>query len=330
MVYIAISSIQVLFFTMSNINKHFILIDILLVSSIHTFITVNKTDLGFYFYNSANSSNGIKVDITNVTDVKRVGFDPDKDTFFYFHGYKDIYTSEKHGQKVKNAVLKNNDVNVLMFDWSVPAKIPYPFLLLTIRPTANYGGEMIQQFATNGALNLSRTTLCGHSFGAIVAGHIGYLLNGRASQAIGLDPTSGLISVQLTFKGMTRASAKYVQIIHTDWFTGDFRALGTADYYVNGGMKQPRCGIGFGKGCSHLLAIDYFVESLLYNDFTATRCGSYWLYEMGLCANNNVSCMGGYYLDTKARGTYYVDTNLDEPYGKGKCINQSTTTKIRS
>ncbi|XP_056646582.1 phospholipase A1 VesT1.02-like [Diorhabda sublineata] len=187
---------------------------------------------------------------------------------------------------------------------------------------------MIHEFATNGVLNLNRSTLCGHSFGAIIAGHIGSLLNGRAGQAIGLDPTSKLISFQITFKGMTKSSAQYVQIIHTDFIMGDIRELGTADFYVNGGIRQPKCGLDFGEHCSHLSAIDYYVESILMNDFIAKKCSNYLMYIWGLCESNTISCMGGYHLDTKARGKYYVETNLKPPYGKGECSVEETVTKM--
>lgn len=58
----------------------------------------------------------------------------------------------------------------------------------------------------------------------------------------GLDPALPFFSTpQLSWK-LDSTDAHYVDIIHTDaGYLGKAEALGHADFYVNGGSKQPIC-----------------------------------------------------------------------------------------
>lgn len=50
------------------------------------------------------------------------------------------------------------------------------------------------------------------------------------------------------------------KIIYANYFKGKMERCGHADFYFNGGVAQPGCGVDV--GCSHHRAADYFAESI--------------------------------------------------------------------
>ncbi|XP_028129788.1 endothelial lipase-like [Diabrotica virgifera virgifera] len=291
-------------------------IGFLLMISGSSFVT--ESDLTHFFYNQANPSEGIRTDISNSSDVVRAGFSPQKDTFFYVHGWNDYYTSNKTVQKVVRAVLKIHDVNLFVLDWSLASNNSFYFgSILQMKRVGHFLGDLMEKFAKTGGLDLNRTTLCGHSLGGHVAGIAGTHLGGRLYQVVGLDPTSILLTAFQSFNPISKSSGQFVQIIHTNaLFYGNFVATGHADYYINGGWVQiPECGLNDVEACSHLISIDYYAESLVTGNFIANKCGVNLLIFHGFC--HKASYMGEYQLDRKARGSYYLDTNAKPPYAKG-------------
>ncbi|XP_018328874.1 pancreatic lipase-related protein 3-like [Agrilus planipennis] len=106
--------------------------------------------------------------------------------------------------------------------------------------------------------------------------------------------------------------AEYVQVIHTS-SKGLFTALGHADYYPNT-AEQPGC-----EGdveCSHLRSAQYYAESVRNGGFYAIRCDCRESYSSGLCDNNPLSYLGGEILDTRANGSYFLDTYKRPPFSK--------------
>ncbi|XP_028129787.1 endothelial lipase-like [Diabrotica virgifera virgifera] len=301
---------------MSQVQLFAICIGVWLVSSESCF--VSESDVTHYFYNQANPSEGIRTDISNASDVTQAGFSPEKDTFFYVHGWNDYYTSTKTVQKIKNALLKKYDINFFVFDWSLASNSTfYISSFLQTERVGRYLADFMEKFSMTGLLDFNRTTLCGHSLGAHVAGVAGTDLGGRLYQVVGLDPTSILFSPLISSNRIAKSSGQFVEIIHTNGLgSGYILPSGHADYYVNGGWMQiPSCGIELFGTCSHLIAIDYYVESLLTGNFMTKNCLVNILFIGLFC--KEVSYMGEYNLDRRARGSYFLDTNAKSPFAKG-------------
>lgn len=51
--------------------------------------------------------------------------------------------------------------------------------------------------------------------------------------------------------------------------------VGHADFYPNGGARQPGCGLDLLGSCSHNRAWQYFAESISSNSFVGINCGSW-------------------------------------------------------
>ena len=113
-------------------------------------------------------------------------------------------------------------------------------------------------------------------------------------------------------------SAKNVEIIHTNSGTlGIARAVGTIDFYPNGGSHQLGCARNIaGMNCCHQRSHQYFAESLTSQlGFKGVRCENFNKYKTGACYDDKV-LMGG---NKKASpsGKFYLVTNARFPFAKG-------------
>ncbi|VEN45226.1 unnamed protein product [Callosobruchus maculatus] len=167
-------------------------------------------------------------------------------------------------------------------------------------------------------LTLDRTSIIGHSLGAHVAGLVGAALDGQLDHIIGLDPAWPLFPIDDKDSRLDFGDAKYVQIIHTCAGRLGFPvSIGHSDYYPNGGLAQEGCGVTDITGsCSHGRSYLYLGESLKGSRFTATKCSNYAAFKSGECKNEPKSWMGGFDIDKRAVGDYFLDTNGSPPYAK--------------
>lgn len=88
---------------------------------------------------------------------------------------------------------------------------------------------------------LSNTLLIGHSLGAHIAGRVGALFNGRIGMIAGLDPAGPLFAPYKRDRHcLSRRDALKVYNLHTATYgNGNRYLLGSKDFYVNGGGRQP-------------------------------------------------------------------------------------------
>ena len=172
--------------------------------------------------------------------------------------------------------------------------------------------------------------LIGHSLGAQMSGHIGRQTKNQCGQVLGritgLDPAN-LYFEQVPAKMLSKEDAKLVDVIHTnggDFMTGDYgtaQAIGTVDFYPNGGEYMPGCEHdslsqknmitlpgkvyqflmqnlwGRAQNCHHMTAYGfYYVDSIRHAQevdyFQATLCTSYDKYLLGECDQNDKLPMG--------------------------------------
>lgn len=142
---------------------------------------------------------------------------------------------------------------------------------------------------------------------------------GRINTIIGLDPANPLFTIRNPHERLDSTDAEYVEVIHTNsGITGIGFPIGHADFFPNGGARQPGCITNF---CHHDRAPLFFVESINSNNFFARRCDS--LNDFGRCAGAVVT-MGGEPSNAqlRIRGIYHLRTNRRAPFAQGR---QSTS-----
>lgn len=64
-------------------------------------------------------------------------------------------------------------------------------------------GAFLNELVKDYKLNLSRTTLAGHSFGGLYVGKAGAALGGRVKALVAMDP----------YPGATRADGQFLQVL---------------------------------------------------------------------------------------------------------------------
>lgn len=141
-----------------------------------------------------------------------------------------------------------------------------------------------------------------------------HVKNGKVGKVIGLDPAGPLYSVSDIKSRISNDSAKYVECIHTGFWLGTRDPFCQVDFFVNGGMKQPKCKSVFGIDdviCSHIQAVRIFAESIESpRSFKGTKCGVLQRARMGTCKSDDFAFVFDEENPSKnVNGIYYVKTN---------------------
>lgn len=175
-------------------------------------------------------------------------------------------------QSMKDALLEQEDCNVLLVDWSGLAATTYNNAAAN---TAAVGRELalvMQRLFKLFPATLSPALVhaIGYSFGAQVSGFFGRNLRRTMGALIAritaLDPAGPLFNN--TDVSVSSEDAAFVDVIHSSggypnqpWQLGLFRPVGHVDFYVNGAKNQPGCS---GSAlCDHMRSPYLFLESLV-------------------------------------------------------------------
>lgn len=274
-------------------------------------VKASLSDVIYYFYTRTNRNGTVVNNITErlSTDI----FNPQKEVIVTIHGWRNDHTSPFNSD-IKSAILDQFDVNVIVVDWGSIAHLGYITARNSVPQIGKFVGEFLQTLVSTYKIPLSKISIVGHSLGAHAAGITGSTFHGEIDHIVGLDPAGPLISVLEKDYCLDSSDAKYVQVIHTNTaFLGLTTSLGHSDYFPNGGKKQPGCGLDLTGSCSHGRAYRYYAESIRKDKFISQECVSYSDFVNGRC-NGNYSLMGGYHINKKIYGDFYLTTNENYPY----------------
>ncbi|KAK8771793.1 pancreatic lipase-related protein 2-like [Amblyomma americanum] len=174
----------------------------------------------------------------------------------------------------KAALLKKEDVNVILVDWSNGCRSPNYFSAvgnsaLIGRQVSLTLQSLVRQFPDT--VDPARVHVIGFSLGGQASGFCGrHFLNStgrRLGRITALDPAGPLF--EDSDVRVSKADAHFVDIIHTSYgwnmLNGDLgmqAATGHVDFYPNFQERQPGCD-AFSLSCRHRRAHVYFVESLV-------------------------------------------------------------------
>ncbi|KAJ8916054.1 hypothetical protein NQ315_010922 [Exocentrus adspersus] len=280
----------------------------------------DETDITYHFFNQRDPLVGVDIKSNNIDALRNTRFSASRESLFVIHGWKNNNESDVN-YHVREAILEKHNINLFVVDWSPVAGKNYVSAKGSVVKVGQHIANFVKSLASRYGLRVSTVSLVGHSLGAQIAGNAGAALNGEVDHIVGLDPAGPLFTVRNTDERLDPTDGKFVQVIHTNGGLLGFKsACGDADYYPNGGGSQPGCGLDIAGTCAHSRAYVYYAEAVLSNQnrFVSEQCSSYRDYGRGNCKSNDKSVMGGYSVDARASGDYYLDTNNNSPYAKGE------------
>lgn len=233
------------------------------------------------------------------------------------------------------AYLKQNDANVIAFDWGVAANDSnYLRSRNRINEAGRVGASFLDFLVINRLMKYEDCTLVGYSLGAHLAGMIGkHTRYGLVEIIIGLDPAGAFFDINNPTTRLTTTDAFYVEIIHTNGGgLGIGNPIGHADFYPNGkkvwilsvhsikisyfvtgGRNQPGCEND--DGCSHGRSFRMFAESINSNNFGAFRCQRF---DQIICLGEPRGFMGDpNNAELRLRGFFRLLTNSEAPFARG-------------
>lgn len=288
-----------------------------------------ESDVKFFLYTKESRSSSEQLVLNNISSIFLSEFDIMNKIIFIIHGWRDNHTLPMT-QLIKNAYLKNKELNIIAVDWSKGAEnLIYPEVANNyVPPTAEVVAEFIIFLVEECNIPLDNIQLVGHSLGAQISGIAGYkvfsVINSKIPVIVGLDPALPYFENKQESDRLDASDAEYVEVIHTSaGCTGYNRQLGTADFYPNYSRyvrKQPGCGLDPNYACSHARAYYYFAESINTKIlFMAKRCQNYRELAEATCFGilGLAEMGGGLPFDKDAEGIYSLKTKNKSPYAMG-------------
>ncbi|KAJ6627587.1 Pancreatic lipase-related protein 2 [Pseudolycoriella hygida] len=273
-------------------------------------------DVAFLVFTRENPTDGQEVNINDMFTVRNSNYNSSRPTKMLIHGaWGDRYNPTN--LILCPALLEAGDFNVIVVDWGVGA-MDMENLMINYRAASVATSLFLNRLSDSGLLSFNDLTLIGHSMGAHVAGFTGKKVRGRINTIIGLD-IANVGNVNDPATRLDSTDAEYVQIIQTETlFIAMSVPIAHANFYPGGGMFQPYCGGDF--ECNHMIAIDYFAESLtaVQNQFYAQRCSSMDEMRENACTtSDSVYLMGGMPVDRELRGIFRLPVNPTRPFAVG-------------
>ncbi|XP_072938872.1 inactive pancreatic lipase-related protein 1-like [Epargyreus clarus] len=288
-------------------------------------------DIYLRFYNGGSAEVYVDFPLSQALRLFEIrGFQKDNPTVLYIHGF--IETAQQESiQVMVNAYLEARpETNVLLLDWSNMAHGSY--LVNAARNTKKVGAVAAEQLnkLLEAGLPVDKVHVIGHSLGSHVAGYTARELKTKYNKIVkrltALDPAfPAFYPDGVMMEHVSERDAEFVDVIHTD--AGGYGApvrTGTADFWPNGGKSiQPGCPrfapipLSDDNLCSHWRSWQFYAESVRNPEaFPASPADSYQKFRENPSPETGMVYMG-LNCDLSARGSYYLTTNSETPFGKG-------------
>lgn len=297
----------------------------------------------FLLFSRANPTEYQTLTYKDLTSIQDSKYNRNLPLKFIIHGFSNNRET-LWIKKLKDAILKKDNVNVIVVDWGAGAE--FPLYNNASSNTRLVGRQVcllvkaVQKVFYESQPSDLKIHCIGHSLGAQTCGYASSHCGSTFDRISALDPAGPFFEDTHPMVRVDPTDAKFVDVIHSNAGTllsgsfGFIAPTGHIDFYPNGGRQQPGCpglsaliGGIFGSNaldptkeasCSHNRAIAFFTESIENTcGFTAFQCGSTGSYDKGECFKcEEQGCpQMGYYADKfKNRGTYYLTTNDQSPF----------------
>ncbi|XP_076103997.1 pancreatic triacylglycerol lipase-like [Mytilus galloprovincialis] len=293
----------------------------------------------FLLYTRQNPTHEFQLNPYDASTIGHSHFDGSKQTLFITHGYQDDGRSDWIVAMTRE-LLKKDDMNVIAVNWANGAdNINYIQAAANTRVVGATIGELLKTLHSTGHSNYNKFHLVGHSLGSHISGYAGAYVHGAIAKITGLDPAGPLFENKDPKTRLDPSDAHYVEAIHTDGDSlfqlgfGLEKAIGHADFYPNGGEKQPGCSRDVGThlfslitgkiekftstiACSHMRVLDLFTESINSQcTFSGKPCHTKKDFDAGHCTRCGLGCADmGYNSHQKGHGKYYFSTSSAGPF----------------
>uniref|UniRef100_A0A0A1XQP9 Vitellogenin-1 n=1 Tax=Zeugodacus cucurbitae TaxID=28588 RepID=A0A0A1XQP9_ZEUCU len=257
-------------------------------------------------------------------------FDPNKKTVIFSTGWLSTLDYEATGV-LSQAFSCRGDTNFLVLDTGGYIGTLYVWSAQNTDTIGKFLAEGIQSLSE--IIDINNLHIIGHSLGAQImasaARHYTDLTDSQLPHVTGLDPAFPCFNEGQVLTILSASDAEFVDnIITTPGIAGQFAASADATFYVGG--KFPIQAPCTGPACSHVIAIDYYIESVFPNNehnFLAKRCSSLYNLLAGRCVGDSYPM--GLAVPRDLIGRYILEVNEEKPYGKNATedyVNPDTTT----
>ncbi|XP_076685802.1 pancreatic lipase-related protein 2-like isoform X1 [Andrena cerasifolii] len=270
-------------------------------------LSANVNSIVFTLYTRRNPTVGQVIATNDINSVTRSAWNANKPTIVVAHGWKSA-GDKSSCTLVRDAYLKISDCNVIVIDWSAIAKnIIYSQVAKSVPTVAEHVASFVNFLRLKANLKPTNMKIIGHSLGAHVASLAAQIVSRSSlvAEVIALDPAKPMFESNGPDGRVDRSHARNVQVVHTcAGLLGMNSAVGTSDFYANGGNKQPGCSNDMLGACSHGRSYQYYSESV-----TKPRG-----FPGDSKNGGSRAYMGGSNLDSNARGSYDFKTANQSPY----------------
>ncbi|KAK9892115.1 hypothetical protein WA026_018318 [Henosepilachna vigintioctopunctata] len=247
---------------------------------------------------------------------------------FLIHGWQSSMNSSWVRDLSEILIKRHPGTHVVEVNWDGPAADNYAFSAFVTESAGDYVGILINRLVSDYKIPLKNILVIGHSLGAQISGWAAKkfidITGKKLPRIVALDPAGPLFILRPDSRRLNKKDADVVSVVHTDADKLGFPDnCGTLDFFPNGGDNQPGCWtVDLAKistyvepvTCDHSRAWDFFVEAVNNtNSFLARKCASNW-YSKNEDCTDEVVAMGD--LETKATGSFYLETNEHRPYSK--------------
>lgn len=222
-------------------------------------------------------------------------FNISRPTKVIVHGYRAMGSKPSWVKELALALLRAQDVNVVVVDWIYGASFAYNLVVENYKEVAVQISVLINQLQKHGC-KLESFHFIGVSLGAHVAGFVGTLFEGKIGRITGLDPAGPMFKGADTYDRLDPSDALFVDAIHTDSdYFGISIPVGHVDFFLNGGKDQTGCARSrfasmYGYViCDHMRALHVYMSAINSTcPLIGIPCFSYDEFLKGNCVDCDV------------------------------------------
>ncbi|XP_030022464.2 lipase member H-A [Manduca sexta] len=275
----------------------------------YEFIARNGANNQYWLFTRQNPTNRQVITNGNVNSIRNSNYRGNRPTKVIVHGWRNSGTTEMN-PLITSAFLAVQDCNVIVVDWSrLASNINYNTAAAGVPSVGQFLGNFLVWLFNNGGGNWNQLHLVGFSLGAHVVGVAGRTAGGRPGRVTGLDPAGP--GWPNNGNRLSRNAGRYVEAIHTNGRDlGIMNPSGDADFYPNGGRRQPGCG---STSCSHGRANEFFAASVRNNHLAGLRCADIREAENNNCRGSRFN-MGNAIVGKSGSGLYAMTTRAAWPF----------------
>jgi len=292
-----------------------------------------KINTMFELYTHRNPGKSQELNPLYPGNMTLTSFDPSKPTVMIAHGYLGN-TKEFWVVPLIEALLNNQDHNVILIDWSLGATIPYIQAAGNTRIVGAQALLLLKNLQQHLGMRYKDVHLVGQGIGAHLLSYIGRDLRRESTpiaRITAMDPAGPFFEYRHEDVRIDKTDAQFVDAIHTDTETIKIKGVGTKqevghlDFFPNGGTSQPGCwamdkGVVKWLACSHYRSMELFIESINTNcPFRSYSCSSYLDFDKGYCSScppSGCPAIGWNAVASKGKieGSFYARTNDKEGF----------------